>query len=186
MWESTYVVRQTFDWFEWVMSYMWMSHASYMNESSLTYERVMSHIWMSHVTHINCRWTKRIMWESTQRYIGQPWWGTPKPYRFYTYLTLYTIHFESYEALYIWGLRHSNAAPRNLTGLIRTYHYIRYIMNHIWCIVHMRHGAALMGHPESVQGWYTQPIDCIWSVIQSRSTISNPWVFFQRNVAKET
>ena len=31
----------------WVMSHIWMSHVSHMNESCLTYEWVMSHIWMS-------------------------------------------------------------------------------------------------------------------------------------------
>ena len=38
---------------EWVMSHIWMSHVTYMNESCHTYEWVMSHIWMSHVTHTN-------------------------------------------------------------------------------------------------------------------------------------
>ena len=37
--------------YEWVMSQLWMSHVSCMNESCLTYEWVMSHIWMSHVSH---------------------------------------------------------------------------------------------------------------------------------------
>jgi len=61
--------------YEWVMSHIWMSHVTHMNESCHAYERVMphirtshgiciieschtyqqsmAHIWMSHVTHIN-------------------------------------------------------------------------------------------------------------------------------------
>jgi len=39
--------------YEWVMSHIWTSHATHMNESCHTYERVMSHISMSHVTHVN-------------------------------------------------------------------------------------------------------------------------------------
>ena len=39
--------------YEWVMSHMWMSHVTHMNESCHTYEWVMSRIWMSHVTHMN-------------------------------------------------------------------------------------------------------------------------------------
>jgi len=48
---------------EWVMSHLWMSHVTPMNESCHTYEWVMeschtyewvmSHIWMSHGTHMN-------------------------------------------------------------------------------------------------------------------------------------
>jgi len=44
--------------YEWVMSHIWMSHVTYMNESCHTYwcvtsdyKFVMSHTWMSHVTH---------------------------------------------------------------------------------------------------------------------------------------
>ena len=36
-----------------VMSHLWMSHVTLMNESCHTYEWVMSHIWMSHVTLMN-------------------------------------------------------------------------------------------------------------------------------------
>ena len=39
--------------YEWIVSHMWMSHVTQMNESSHTYERVKSHIWMSHVTQTN-------------------------------------------------------------------------------------------------------------------------------------
>ena len=34
---------------EWVMSHLWTSHVTRMNESCHTYEWVMSHIWMSHL-----------------------------------------------------------------------------------------------------------------------------------------
>ena len=36
---------------EWVMSHIWMSHVTHMNESCHTHERVMPHIWMSHPTY---------------------------------------------------------------------------------------------------------------------------------------
>jgi len=38
---------------EWVMSHIWMSHVTHMNESWHIYEWVMSQIWISHVTHMN-------------------------------------------------------------------------------------------------------------------------------------
>jgi len=38
---------------EGVMSHIWMSHVTYMDESCRPYKRVMSHIWMSHVTHMS-------------------------------------------------------------------------------------------------------------------------------------
>jgi len=37
----------------WVMSHMWMSHVTHVNESCRTCEWVMSHMWMSHVAHVN-------------------------------------------------------------------------------------------------------------------------------------
>ena len=36
-----------------VMSLVWMSHVTRMNESCHTYEWVMSHIWINHVTRMN-------------------------------------------------------------------------------------------------------------------------------------
>jgi len=40
----------TQDTYEWVMSHIWMSHVTHMNELCHTYEWVMSHVCMSHVT----------------------------------------------------------------------------------------------------------------------------------------
>jgi len=39
--------------YEWIMSHIWMSHVTHMNESCRTYEWVMLHIWMRHVTHMS-------------------------------------------------------------------------------------------------------------------------------------
>jgi len=36
-----------------IMSHIWMSHVTHMNESCPTYEWVMRHIWMRHVPHMN-------------------------------------------------------------------------------------------------------------------------------------
>jgi len=51
-------IKVVFEWcnasyytYEWVVSHIWMSHVTHMNESCHTYEWVMSHIWMSRVTH---------------------------------------------------------------------------------------------------------------------------------------
>ena len=38
------------DIYQWVMSYIWMSHVTNMHESCHIYERVMSLIWISHAT----------------------------------------------------------------------------------------------------------------------------------------
>jgi len=47
----------------WVMSHIWMSHATHMNESCHTNVWVMSNIWMSHATHMNesCRTYEWVM-----------------------------------------------------------------------------------------------------------------------------
>jgi len=49
--------------YEWVMSHIWMSRVTHMDESWHTYERVIPHIWMSHVTHLNqsCHTYERVM-----------------------------------------------------------------------------------------------------------------------------
>ena len=57
----------------WVMSHMWMSHVTHVNESCHTCEWVMSHIWMSHVTRMNeschtCEWVMSHMWMSYNTY----------------------------------------------------------------------------------------------------------------------
>jgi len=39
--------------YEWVTYHVWMSHIPHMNESRITYEWVISHIWMSHLTRMN-------------------------------------------------------------------------------------------------------------------------------------
>jgi hypothetical protein len=46
---------------EWVVSHVWMSHVSRVNESCHTYEWVMSHVWMSQVTHMN-EWFHAYEW----------------------------------------------------------------------------------------------------------------------------
>ena len=42
--------------YEWVMSHRWISHVTRINESYHTYERAISHIWMIHGTHMNESW----------------------------------------------------------------------------------------------------------------------------------
>ena len=39
--------------YEWVMSHVWMSHVTHMNESCHAYEWAMSQVWTSAVTHMN-------------------------------------------------------------------------------------------------------------------------------------
>ena len=41
--------------YEGVMSHIWMSHATHMNELFRTYELVMSHVWIRRFTRIWCR-----------------------------------------------------------------------------------------------------------------------------------
>jgi len=45
-----------------IMSHIWMSHVTIMNESCHTYEWVMPHIWMSHVTIM--KWVVPHTWMS--------------------------------------------------------------------------------------------------------------------------
>jgi len=45
--------RRSYHTCEWVMSHIWMSHVTRMNESCHTHEWVVSHLWTRHVTHIN-------------------------------------------------------------------------------------------------------------------------------------
>ena len=74
-WVMLYIYRRTFSltcppiWYEWVMSHIWMSHVTHMNESCHTREWVMSHIRMSHVTHMNescntLEWVMSHVWMS--------------------------------------------------------------------------------------------------------------------------
>ena len=71
----SHVTRECVRVYEWVMSHVWMSHVTRMNESRMneschTYEWVMSHVWMgnvyvgtSHVSHMNeaCHtWMKHV------------------------------------------------------------------------------------------------------------------------------
>jgi len=63
---------------EWVMSHIWMSHVTHMNESCHTYEWVMSHIQMSYVTHMNesChtyRWVMSHIWMSHVTHMNESW-----------------------------------------------------------------------------------------------------------------
>ena len=55
--------------YAWAMLHVWMSHVTHMNESCPTYEGVMSHIWRSHVTHMNeschtCECVMALVWMS--------------------------------------------------------------------------------------------------------------------------
>ena len=52
-WITTHILRISS---RWVMSHVWMSHGTYLNESCHTFAWVMSHIWMSHVTLMNESW----------------------------------------------------------------------------------------------------------------------------------
>jgi len=59
---------------EWVMSYVWMSHVTCVNELCHMCERVMSRVWMSHVTCVNeschmCEWVKSHTWMSYATYV---------------------------------------------------------------------------------------------------------------------
>ena len=54
---------------EWVMSHIWMSHITHVNESYHTCEWVISRMWMSHITHMNeschtCEWVILHIWMS--------------------------------------------------------------------------------------------------------------------------
>jgi len=79
VWHAHSYVRLDSCMFElvWVMSHIWMSHVTHMNESCYTYEWVMLHIWMSHVTHRNesCRtyeWVMSHICISQITYINKP------------------------------------------------------------------------------------------------------------------
>jgi len=39
-----------------IMSHFWKSHVTHLNESCHISEQIMSHIWMRHVTHLNASW----------------------------------------------------------------------------------------------------------------------------------
>jgi len=63
---------------EWVVSHMWMSHATHVNESCHTCEWVVSHMWMSRVTHVNeschtCESVVSHMWMSRVTHVHESW-----------------------------------------------------------------------------------------------------------------
>ena len=60
-----------------VLSYIWMSHVTHMNESWHTYEWVMSHIWMSHVTRMNVEWFDELIFHHSfmcSYELVESWW----------------------------------------------------------------------------------------------------------------
>jgi len=70
---------------EWVVSHIWMSHVTHMNESCYTYLCIMSHIWMSHVTH-ECAMSQIWMSHITYQWVMSQMWmdhvtHTNKSYR---------------------------------------------------------------------------------------------------------
>jgi len=66
---------------EWVMSHVWMKHATYVIESRHTHELVTSQMWMSHVTHMNeaCHSYEWVVSHIWMRYVtrmnGSHRWG---------------------------------------------------------------------------------------------------------------
>jgi len=58
-WNSTRTCIATY---QCVMSRIWMSHVTHMNESCHAYEWVMSRIWMGHITYINESRTRCVSW----------------------------------------------------------------------------------------------------------------------------
>jgi len=56
-----------------VMSHMWTTHVTHVNESCHTYERVMSHMWTSHDTHVNesCHTYERVVSHTWPSHITQ-------------------------------------------------------------------------------------------------------------------
>jgi len=60
------------------MSYMWMSHVSYVNEPCLICQWVMSHMSMSHVSYVNescliCEWVMSHLWMSVCGLVTYTW-----------------------------------------------------------------------------------------------------------------
>ena len=61
---------------EWVMSHIWRSHVTHMNESCHTYEWVKPHIWMSHVmdeSYHTYEWVTSHIWMIWMSHVALQW-----------------------------------------------------------------------------------------------------------------
>jgi len=118
--------------YEWVMSHIWMSHVSYMNESCLTYEWVMSHVWMSHVSHTNdsmCPTYEKVM-DLCRRWAVSPVWM-----RHVSYMNESCLTYECVMS-YVW-ISHVSYTNDSISPI---YHWVldlcrRWALSPIW----MRH-----------------------------------------------
>jgi len=109
---------------EWVMSHIWMSHVTHMNESCHTSEWVMSHIWMSHVTHLNesCHtyeWVMSHIWMSRVIHLNE---SCHRCEWVMSHLRMITFH--------VW--------THHVTRVNESWHKYEWVMAQIW----MSHGTC--------------------------------------------
>ena len=99
--------------YEWVMAHIWMSHGTRMNESWHTYEWVMAHIWMSHGTHMTESW-------HTYEWVMAHVWRNRTPYKRVTSL-IWMSH----------GMSHG-------THMNESWHTYDWVTQHVW-VSHAAH-----------------------------------------------
>jgi len=92
---------------EWVMSHIWMSHVTDMNESCHTYEWVMSHIWTSHVTH---EWVMSQIWTSRVTHMNES-----------CHMRVGSQCLKDFEGACGWVMTHINESPKKMSQKIWLY-----------------------------------------------------------------
>ena len=128
-----------------IMSHIWMSHGTHMNESCHTYEWVMLHIWISHVTHMNesCRtyeWVMAHIWMSyvrTYEWVMSHIWVS------------HVTHMNESCHTYEWVLSHIWMS--HVTRMNESCHTYEWVISHVWMslVTHMNescHAARMNGH----------------------------------------
>jgi len=138
--------------YKWVMSHIWMSHVTHMdesfthmNESCHTYGWVMSHIWMSHVTHT-------AVLPTTQQ---DEWIMSRAWMRHITHMNE-TCHTHEWVMSHTWTshITHMNGSCHtyervmshtwmiHITHINESCHTYEWVMSHIW-MSHVTHTAVL-------------------------------------------
>jgi len=105
--------------YEWVMSHIWMSHVTHMNESCHTYEWVMSHTWMGHVPHMNESCPTWPCWERMENHLHDRC-----HYRNASHMNE-SCHTYAWDTTQIW--------MSHVTHMRETWHKYEWVMSHVEC-----------------------------------------------------
>jgi len=152
----------------WVMSHIWMSQGTYMNELWHMYEWVMAHIWISHalsriwMRHVtrftgSCHtdeWVRARTWTSYGTSMNESWhtyeWVMPcHAYECAMSHTYFSLHWSIYAYNYKWVMSRTNVPYRKYDWVMSHTYFSFPLSVYIYACIqgYMRIGTnALCGH----------------------------------------